>query len=156
MRFSSLLAVAGLGAVAAAQQLDDFDNFDETYNELEARQYDGTFHGTCSSGVHVIAIGGANSSDPYSYGLLISLAQGIVNSIPGSDMVSSPYPKQNLSAYGIQVGNGAFQQEVNSYHAACPDGKIVIVGYSAGAIIAMNGLCAGELDQGLAQSTSKS
>ncbi|KAF2148613.1 carbohydrate esterase family 5 protein [Myriangium duriaei CBS 260.36] len=113
--------------------------------------------GACSTGVHVIAAGGANSNDPYALGLLTTLATNITNAIPGSDYVSLPYDKvQNngtLNADAVPGGLTNLQNYVTQYHSACPNGKIVLAGYSSGAIIVMNGLCSGGLSQALADNT---
>lgn len=80
--------ITGLGLVGAAFAVP---------STLETRQNqqvdpDAT-SGNCADGVHVIAAGGANATNPYDYGLLGQTAQAVVDRIPGSSMVSLPYPK---------------------------------------------------------------
>ncbi|GAM88195.1 hypothetical protein ANO11243_062260 [Dothideomycetidae sp. 11243] len=121
---------------------------------IQVRQ---TPSGACSTGVHVIAAGGANSNDQYALGLLTTLAANITAAIPGSDYVSLPYDKVQVNGTlmpdAVPGGLTNLQNYVSQYHSACPNGKIVLAGYSSGAIIVMNGLCSGGLSQALADNT---
>ena len=60
----------------------------------------------CSSGVHVVAVGGANYSDPYNLGRLTPLADSIVARIPDSTWASVPYNKINVTANKNAVPEG--------------------------------------------------
>lgn len=113
--------------------------------------------GGCSTGVHVIAVGGANYTNPYDLGRLTPTAQSIVARIPGSSYVSVPYDKIDIrkNPKAVPGGIATLVKYVNDYHSACPAGKIALVGYSAGAVITMDGICDGHISPDLAGNTSK-
>lgn len=137
---------AGIALLSAASASSAFNN-------VNIRQAPS---GACSTGVHVIAVGGANYSDPYDLGRLTPTAQSIVARIPGSSYVSVPYDKINVRQNPKAVPGGITNlvNYVNDYHTACPEGKIALVGYSAGAVITMDGICEGYINPDLAGNTS--
>jgi hypothetical protein len=108
---------------------------------------------TCShitGGVHVIAVGGANTADEKAYGYLASLATSILNAIPGSTNVSVPYDKvfasldpPKLQPGAVAGGMNTLKQYTVDYHHYCPHTKMVLIGYSSGGVIVMNDLCYG-------------
>lgn len=76
------------------------------------------------------------------YGLIGSLSTSIMNAIPGSSNVTLPYPKEMpLFSPGTDIGTTQLVQYVTDYHHACPATKQVLIGYSMGGIIVMNGAC---------------
>lgn len=157
-----LLSLA-LASLSGAFELPAGSDFGAISAGLQKRQnIFGGDPGACVTGVHVIAAGGANYTDPYAYGLLGTLPDAILAKIPNSNKVSLPYDKlkdpanpANLSATAIPNGVLTFEQYVSSYHAKCPNTKIVTLGYSSGAVISMSSLCQGGVSQSLAGSTSK-
>ena len=155
------LALASLSVAFEVPAGSDFGAFSDS---IAKRQNTfGNDPGACVTGVHVIAAGGANYTDPYAYGLLGTLPDAILAKIPNSNKVSLPYDKlkdpahpANLSSTAIPNGILTFNQYVSSYHSKCPSTKIVTLGYSSGAVITMSGLCQGGVSQSLASDTSES
>lgn len=95
---------------------------------------------------------------PRDYGYLSSLAQRILREIPGSTNVSLPYDKvlqsqkpPKLRPNAVPNGMRLLKQYVVDYHHFCPNTKIVLIGYSSGAVIMMNDLCYGGNGQGTPQ-----
>ncbi|KAL8381888.1 hypothetical protein RB595_005911 [Gaeumannomyces hyphopodioides] len=112
----------------------------------------------CMPGVHVI-VARASEEAP-GPGFLRKVAEDVVSKIPGSDFVSVDYPAK-LSDYKAsqKAGLVAMSALINDYTAACPDGKVVLMGYSQGAHIAADIVCGASeetFDQASAISDDKS
>lgn len=97
----------------------------------------------CATGVHVIAAGGDGAKNVNKYGLIGSLSTNIMNAIPGSTNRTFPYDKTDTKHNPEAIPKGAARMLdwIHTYHEACPKTKMVVLGYSAGAMIAMNALC---------------
>ncbi|KLU82147.1 hypothetical protein MAPG_01224 [Magnaporthiopsis poae ATCC 64411] len=95
---------------------------------------------TCVSGVHMIVA--RASEEPPGPGFLGKLANDLVSKIPGSDFVAVDYPAK-LSDYKAsqKAGLVAMTNLINDYTAACPNSKIVLMGYSQGAHISADVVC---------------
>lgn len=94
----------------------------------------------CTSGVHVIVA--RASEEPAGPGFLRKVAEDVVSKIPGSDFVAVDYPAK-LSDYKAsqKAGIVAMSSLINNYTAACPNAKIVLMGYSQGAHVSADIVC---------------
>ncbi|EJT78501.1 hypothetical protein GGTG_03601 [Gaeumannomyces tritici R3-111a-1] len=97
------------------------------------------------SGVHVI-VARASEEQP-GPGILGKVAEDVVSKIPGSDFVAVDYPAK-LSNYKAsqKAGVVAMSALINDYTAACPDGKLVLMGYSQGAHVVADIVCGASED----------
>ncbi|MCJ1447755.1 MAG: hypothetical protein MMC23_008266 [Stictis urceolatum] len=103
---------------------------------------------TCKSGAHVIVARASN--EPAGFGILKRVADNITAQIPDSDSIAVPYPaKITNPAYGDSVIQGVsnMTQLVKSYGEKCPDGKMVLLGYSQGAQVVGDTLIGGDYSQ---------
>lgn len=108
---------------------------------LQTRQTPTTGCASDAGGVHIIAAPGEGSASP-PYGLIGSLVSSIQAQIPGSDAVPVPYDHEQTNGQ-LQTTDGAntLESYISQYQAACPSTQMVLLGYSAGAVITMNVLC---------------
>jgi hypothetical protein len=95
---------------------------------------------TCSPGVHMI-VARASTEQPGT-GIIGAVAQNVSQQIPGSSIVAVDYPAtlENYQASEAQ-GVTAMTKLVQDYAAACPTSKMVLMGYSQGAQVALDVLC---------------
>lgn len=95
----------------------------------------------CATGVHIIAARGTGEAP--GEGAIGSLASDIVARIPGSDSVALAYPASVLPSYEMSEGSGTknMTMYIQQYVASCPNTKIVLLGYSQGAEVAMDTIC---------------
>ncbi|KAM0330228.1 hypothetical protein ACHAQA_004403 [Verticillium albo-atrum] len=102
---------------------------------------------SCSDGVHLIVARGSNE-DP-GPGRLGPLADDIVAAIPDSAIESIVYPA-TFDDYGLSVADGAeaLTTALDRYNGACPNGKVVLLGYSQGAHVTLDALCGREESTG--------
>lgn len=108
---------------------------------LEARQTD---VGACDPGLRVVAVSGDGAKNVGQYGLIGSLANGIVAAVPGSSSITLEYPKADPNGLAKTTqGQVILDDYLTQYNAQCPTSKIAVIGYSAGAIISGNELCGG-------------
>ncbi|KAH8897976.1 cutinase [Thozetella sp. PMI_491] len=113
---SALLAVSFLGALASAQQ------------------------NCTTTGVHMI-VARASTEKPGT-GIIGAVATQVQQQIPGSDIVAVDYPA-TLDNYLTSESQGvsAMTKLVNDYAVACPNSKMVLMGYSQGAQVTADTLC---------------
>ncbi|KAG7108902.1 Acetylxylan esterase 2 like protein [Verticillium longisporum] len=102
---------------------------------------------SCSKGVHLLVSRGS-AEDP-GPGRLGPLADDIVAAIPGSAIESIVYPA-TFDDYGLSVADGAeaLTAALDRYSDACPNGKVVLLGYSQGAHVTLDALCGREESTG--------
>ncbi|KAM7211014.1 family 5 putative carbohydrate esterase [Rhypophila decipiens] len=120
--------------------------------ELEARQ------GNCPS-VHVF--GARETTVSPGFGTAGTVVNLILREYPGSTSEAINYPAcgGQASCGGAQYGDSARQgtqnaaNQVNTFHARCPNTQIVLVGYSQGGQIFDNAYCGGP-DSGSSISTT--
>ncbi|OQE07188.1 hypothetical protein PENVUL_c014G06394 [Penicillium vulpinum] len=98
----------------------------------------------CATGVHAIIARGQGGGDDLN--VLVTLSDLILQQIPGSTTLGLPYDHVNVStdiAKLRTVHDGAvlMQQYVQEYSESCPQTKIVVVGYSMGAVLMMDSIC---------------
>lgn len=87
---------------------------------------------TCYSGVNIFAARGTGESA--GLGVSVVHINAITDRIPNSNAVAIDYPAlftNNSGPIGAQNGT----RQLESYLDACPDSKVVIMGYSQGAIV---------------------
>ncbi|CZR56455.1 uncharacterized protein PAC_06343 [Phialocephala subalpina] len=94
---------------------------------------------TCASGVHIIVTRASN--EHAGQGIIGSVATSVINQIPGSDSVAVDYPAslynyQSLESQGVT----AKAHLIENYVQICPQGKIVLIGYSQGAQVIVDTL----------------
>ncbi|EEY20214.1 Axe2 [Verticillium alfalfae VaMs.102] len=77
------------------------------------------------------------------------LADDIVAAIPDSAIESIVYPA-TFDDYGLSVADGAeaLTAALDRYSDACPNGKVVLLGYSQGAHVTLDALCGREESTG--------
>ena len=95
----------------------------------------------CATGVHAIfARGEGFGSD---FDVLNATSDLVLDQIPGSTSLALPYAHANLLVKPVDVHDGAlmFQDYIRQYVASCPDSKLLLLGYSMGAIAMMDALC---------------
>lgn len=87
----------------------------------------------CPTGTHVIAASGKGSANVGGYGLIISLVNSILDSVPDSTQVALTYPKQTESNFVslTTTGTSNLMSYLEDYNTACPDTKITLLGYSS-------------------------
>ncbi|KAL8411651.1 hypothetical protein RB596_001068 [Gaeumannomyces avenae] len=97
------------------------------------------------SGVHVI-VARASEELP-GPGIMGKVAEDVVSKIPGSDFVAVDYPAK-LSDYKAsqKAGVVAMSALISDYTAACPEGKLVLMGYSQGAHVVADIVCGASED----------
>lgn len=99
----------------------------------------------CATGVHVLSLRGHGGKSP-PYGLSVTAVDNITAAISGSDVVPVPFPSQAADFFGATITAAAnLKKYIKRYHNSCPDTKLVIQGYSQGAISAMNAFCGGNI-----------
>jgi hypothetical protein len=91
--------------------------------------------------VHVIVARG--TFEPQGYGLQQIPLNAILAKIPGSSSSAVVYPASPAVSDSIAAGIKDTQQQITDYYNACPQGKIVLMGYSQGASVVGNALAGG-------------
>ncbi|KAK3315546.1 cutinase [Apodospora peruviana] len=104
----------------------------------------------CALGAHII-VARASTEKPGT-GTIGIIANRVANRIPGSDIVAVEYPA-TLGDYVESETAGVVEMRrlVVEYAAACPQGKIVLMGYSQGAHVSADVVC-GNTEDGFPQS----
>ncbi|KAK1466154.1 cutinase [Colletotrichum tamarilloi] len=113
MVYSPVVALGFLGALQGR-------------SEVYSRQTNAT---GCATGVHMI-VARASTEQPGT-GVIGAIANGIQSQIPGSDIVPVDYPAL-LNPYqpSQKAGVTAMTKLVQDYAKACPQTKMVLMGYS--------------------------
>lgn len=126
------LLLAGLAAAAAGQT---------TNSSSQA----------CVSGDAVHLIVARASLEPPGFGVLQNISTRVIEQLPGSNAEAVVYPA-TLDGYQNSEGQGvaAMTQLINSYAQACPNSKMVLMGYSQGAQVTADTVC-GSTISGFAQ-----
>ncbi|POR33881.1 Acetylxylan esterase 2 [Tolypocladium paradoxum] len=99
---------------------------------------------TCANGLHIIVARG--TGERQGSGVTGLLADRIAGQVQGSKVAPLDYPASLTDpAYDVSVGDGvkAMQGALDRYTAACPDSKVVVMGYSQGAQVSMDAICGG-------------
>lgn len=140
---SALIAGSALFAdLASAKPLRDISR----PKRLHARDQ------TCYSGVYVIYARG--TFEPQNASLSNSVANAITALIPDSAAIQVQYPA-NVSAISPPTGIQNAVQQVKDYYNACPCGKMVLMGYSQGALVIGNALANANSSASIPQSIGK-
>ncbi|KAF7527121.1 hypothetical protein PCG10_003322 [Penicillium crustosum] len=98
----------------------------------------------CATSVHAIIARGQGGGDDLN--VMSTLSDLILKQIPGSTTLGLPYDHQNVltdyaKLHTVHDGAVLMQQFVQEYSESCPQTKIVVVGYSMGAVLMMDSLC---------------
>ncbi|KAH7303987.1 cutinase [Stachybotrys elegans] len=96
----------------------------------------------CTDGLKMFLARG--TTEPLGTGLMTTITRQIEQLIPGSTTDDIPYPATLFEpTYFVSVLNGStlLQEAVSEYAAACPDGKMALMGYSQGAQVVGNAIC---------------
>ncbi|KAF2496816.1 putative acetylxylan esterase 2 precursor [Lophium mytilinum] len=100
---------------------------------------------SCATGFHIIVARGSNEAP--GEGKPGQVATLIKNAVPGSDSVAVDYPAAICCAdlYPESVADGITDtiNKIHSYVAACPDARIVLVGFSQGGNVMTDALAGG-------------
>ncbi|KAJ5312287.1 hypothetical protein N7508_003117 [Penicillium antarcticum] len=94
--------------------------------------------------VHAIIARGQGGGDDLN--VMSTLSDLILQQIPDSTTVGLPYDHENVlsnEAKRLTVHDGAvlMQEFIEEYLESCPDTKLVVIGYSMGAIVMMDAIC---------------
>ncbi|KAJ5658190.1 uncharacterized protein N7484_001839 [Penicillium longicatenatum] len=94
----------------------------------------------CATGVHAILIRGQGPGDHLN--VMVSMQNLVLQLIPGSSSVALPYDHGGPD-HRVVAADGAhlMQQYIRDYVSSCPKSKILLMGYSLGGIVMMDGLC---------------
>jgi acetylxylan esterase len=105
----------------------------------------------CVSGNAVHMIVARASLEPPGFGILQNISTRVMEQLPGSNAEAVVYPA-TLDDYQNSEGQGvaAMTQLVNNYAQACPNSKMVLMGYSQGAQVTADTVC-GSTISGFAQ-----
>ncbi|EXF75131.1 hypothetical protein COL5a_007336 [Colletotrichum fioriniae] len=124
MVYSPVVALGFLGALQGR-------------SEVYSRQTNAT---GCATGVHMI-VARASTEQPGT-GVIGAIANNIQSQVPGSDIVPVDYPAL-LNPYqpSQKAGVTAMTKLVQDYAKACPQTKMVLMGYSQGAHVTADVLC---------------
>ncbi|CAI7662759.1 unnamed protein product [Penicillium viridicatum] len=98
----------------------------------------------CATGVHAIIARGQGGGDDLN--VMSTLSDLILKQIPGSTTLGLPYDHGNVltdyaKLHAVHDGAVLMQQFMQEYSESCPQTKIVVVGYSMGAVLMMDSLC---------------
>lgn len=108
---------------------------------LEARQSGQT----CYAGIYAVVCRGTfEQQNITGFGFQGSIVTPLLAAIPNSGAISVVYPAA-VNDYGSSVQQGAIDalKKITDYNTACPNSKIVIMGYSQGAQVMGNALAGG-------------
>lgn len=98
----------------------------------------------CYSGVYTLVSRG--TFEPQGGSVLESIAGNISAAIPGSGSNEVVYPANSSFYSSVPIGVTNVQQQMQDYYSECPDGKMVIMGYSQGAYVMSVALAGGEVN----------
>ncbi|KAJ5243461.1 acetylxylan esterase precursor, partial [Penicillium citrinum] len=94
----------------------------------------------CATGVHAIISRGQGAGDDLS--VMKALSDRILDQIPGSTTLGFPFDHDAEDKFtAVHSGALMLQQYVKKYVKSCPKSKIVLVGYSLGAVLTMEAVC---------------
>jgi len=96
---------------------------------------------TCYSGVFTIVARG--SEEPQGQSVLEAIVGNVTAAIPNSGSNEVVYPALLSFWDSAPTGVTDAQQQMQDYHAKCPDGKIVLMGYSQGSYVLSTALAGG-------------
>lgn len=96
---------------------------------------------SCQSGVFTIVARG--SEEPQGQSKLETIVSGITAAIPGSSSNEVVYPALLSFWNSAPTGVTNLQQQMEDYYADCPDGKMVLMGYSQGSFVVSTALAGG-------------
>ena len=95
----------------------------------------------CYSGVFTIVSRG--SEEPQGQSILEPIASAIASAIPGSGSNEVVYPALLSFWDSAPTGVTNAQQQMQDYYTQCPDGKMVLLGYSQGSYVVAHALSGG-------------
>jgi hypothetical protein len=93
------------------------------------------------SPVHIIAARG--SGEAPGEGTIGKLATQLKQKIPGSTSAALDYPARMPYSGSIPVGVTNLKKAIAAYTSSCPNGKLVLIGYSQGGAVTVDTLCGG-------------
>ncbi|KAG8159911.1 hypothetical protein KVR01_010548 [Diaporthe batatas] len=110
----------------------------------------------CVSGNAVHMIVARASLEPPGFGILQNISTRVIEQLPGSNAEAVVYPA-TLDGYQNSEGQGvaAMTQLVNNYAQACPNSRMVLMGYSQGAQVTADTVCGSNI-AGFAQTQAVS
>lgn len=108
--------------------------------------------GCTTSGVHIIVARGTEETGVGKSGIFV---EQIFNSLPGSDVVAVEYPASVAIPSSPNAGVKAMLKLVNDYAAACPDSKMVLMGYSQGTQVVASSVSGGGINTSQGGPTAK-
>ncbi|KAM7212163.1 Cutinase domain containing protein [Rhypophila decipiens] len=98
---------------------------------------------TCATGVHMIVARGTGENTPL--GKMGRVVENVTLAIPGSDYTAVVYPATFLDYQGsMPKGANEFHRLIKEHTEACPDSKLVLMGFSQGAHAMMDAVCGSE------------
>jgi acetylxylan esterase len=101
----------------------------------------------CAKGLHLIVARG--SDEDAGVGKIGAVADLVADRIDDSKIVALDYPAtvdDPVYLDSVKAGAKQLRDDVRDYIKACPDSKLAVLGYSQGAQVAEDALCAGGAD----------
>jgi len=104
---------------------------------------DNTLHARsqCYSGVFTLVSRG--SEEVQGQSVLETIASGVTSAIPNSGSNEVVYPALLSFWNSAPTGVTNAQQQMQNYYSSCPDGKMVLMGYSQGSYVLATALAGG-------------
>ncbi|KAK4543523.1 hypothetical protein LTR36_005418 [Oleoguttula mirabilis] len=96
---------------------------------------------TCYDGVFVIVARGSEETQGQS--VLETIVSGVTAAIPNSGSNEVVYPALLSFWNSAPTGATNAQQQMQDYYEACPDGKMILMGYSQGSYVMTTALAGG-------------
>jgi hypothetical protein len=90
----------------------------------------------CQSGLYILTVGGTQCGEESKHSCQVGhVAQQLVQSVPGSLQVTIGYDavKGDNYSQSLLTGIKPLKHHIQRYAAACPDSRLVLMGYSRGA-----------------------
>jgi hypothetical protein len=91
--------------------------------------------------VHLIVARG--SFEPQGEGITASLSNAIKRALPGTTSEALVYPAVMPYLGSMSVGTANLKKSIAEYTEACPNSKLILIGYSQGGSVVMDALCSG-------------
>lgn len=96
----------------------------------------------CNSGFHIIVARASGEAE--GTGITGGVAEMVAARVRGSTITAVDYPASFITYLSSESeGVTAMRQDIESYVNACPNGKVVLMGYSQGAEVISDVVCGG-------------
>jgi acetylxylan esterase len=86
---------------------------------------------TCFDGLYIVVVRGTNEEP--GPGLFGGIADRLAERVPGSEVLALEYPASltnPIYAGSVRRGGEALKEAIEEYNDQCPEGRMVVLGYS--------------------------